>query len=160
MSVVGVNVSQTGGAVPAAALSIQQTQRPGPSRGIFELWLLDKFDICRLFISTYIVVYFSLGLCPPQTSSCYGCTGRLKPHAEIPPSPQDLVVVARTNRQFTDPNGQLKTKEGNVYFHARDRCVQSCFPEFLPSLVYIPHYVKERLDVDHVLFLQAWKVPI
>lgn len=98
-------------------------------------------------------------LCDQRTRSCYGCGGNLKPENKIPPAPQNLVVVARTQRQFV-AKGQPSEKEGNVYFHIREPCLKQRFPDFNPALVYIPQGVREKLDEHHVSYLQVWGVPI
>ena len=48
----------------------------------------------------FFVVY-PRALCPPQVSTCYGCSAPLKPGGKIAPLPGDLVIVSNMMRSFT-----------------------------------------------------------
>ena len=49
-------------------------------------------------------VVYPLALCPPQVSTCYGCSAPLKPGGQIAPPPGDLVIVSNMMRSFTQNN--------------------------------------------------------
>ena len=60
-------------------------------------------------------VIYPLSLCPPQVSTCYGCSAPLKPAGQIAPPPGDLVIVPSMLRSFTQNTMEYR-KPSNVYF--------------------------------------------
>ena len=82
-------------------------------------------------------VVYLLGMCPQRTSSCFGCNNSLKPGGSIGNPPADLVIVSNMIRTWTQ-QGQLKSRQGNVYFHCVPMCVQQKQPYFQPGHFLLP----------------------
>ena len=95
---------------PSLPSPYRKTAYPSPSYGSF--------------------VVYPLALCPPQVSTCYGCSAPLKPGGKIAPLPGDLVFVSNMMRSFTQ-NIMEYQKQSSVYFHCNVKCVQARQPYFL-----------------------------
>ena len=66
-----------------------------------------------------------LQLCSPSVRQCYGSSQALKPGGIIASPPHDLVIMTRMNRQYGEnTTGEMRVKEGNVYFHLNVHCVR------------------------------------
>ena len=99
-------------------------------------------------------VVYPLTLCPPQVSTCYGCSAPLKPGGQIAPPPGDLVIVSNMMRSFTQNNMEYR-KQSNVYFHCNVQCVQARKPYFLGVFCQIPHEVMNYFSDQHRAFLRV-----
>ena len=98
-------------------------------------------------------VIYPLSMCPPQVSTCYGCSAPLKPAGQIAPPPGDLVIVSNMLRSFTKNNMEYR-KPSNVYFHCNTKCVQARQPYFLGVLCQIPFEVLNCISDQHRAYLR------
>ena len=98
-------------------------------------------------------VIYPLSMCPPQVSTCYGCSAPLKPAGQIAPPPGDLVIVSNMLRSFTQNNMEYR-KPSNVYFHCNTKCVQARQPYFLGVLCQIPFEVLNCISDQHRAYLR------
>jgi hypothetical protein len=97
---------------------------------------------------------YSLRLCHPLTCGCFGCGKTLKPSGVIGEPPGDLVIVSFMPRQFRH-EGELHSKEGNVYFHCMTTCVRSRQPAFDPRMhCTVPNEIRAILTPTHIQYLQ------
>ena len=66
-------------------------------------------------------------LCHPKVSKCYGCGIFLKPNSVIPETPNDLVFVSNTLREYKE-EGQIKSSQypQNVYIKVHDQDPYAC----------------------------------
>lgn len=91
-----------------------------------------------------------LQCCSPLVKKCYGCGQMLKirrgndSFLQIPPPPNDLVIITATRRQYWQ-NGVQKRGQ----FHCTVNCVKSMQPTFIPFLVVIPSGLHPHLQVAH-----------
>ena len=95
-----------------------------------------------------------LGLCPPQTSSCFGCRNTLKPGGHIANPPSDLVILSNMKRQWRQ-EGQILCKSGNVHFHCIPTCVQLRQPYFQPLQCFIPRQIVPFLQEEHWVYIRG-----
>ena len=86
-----------------------------------------------------------------KVSVCYGCRRTLKPQGQIPPEPEDLVIVSVARRSYMK-DGKLVTSSEytNVYYHLNPNCVAEKNAFFLPGLVKIPDDLKPFLKQSHI----------
>ena len=90
-----------------------------------------------------------LQLCSPLVRSCYGCSQTLKPGGMIASPPNDMVIMSRMNREYPDINtGEMRQKEGNVYFHMNVCCIRRKQAYFSPQMA--------TLSEDIVLYLTPY----
>ena len=100
-----------------------------------------------------------LQLCSPLVRLCYGCSQTLKPGCmiAIPPPPNDLVIMTRMNRQYRDnTTGEMRSKEGNVYFHLNVHCIRRKQPYFIPQIATLSDETAPYLTQAHLHFLRAF----
>ena len=66
-----------------------------------------------------------------KVSVCYGCRRTLKPQGQIPPEPEDLVIVSIARRSYMK-DGKLDTSSEymNVYYHLNPNCIVEKMPSF------------------------------
>ena len=86
-----------------------------------------------------------------KVSVCYGCRQTLKPQGQIPPEPQDLVIVSVARRSYMK-DGKLVTslEYTNIYYYLNPYCVAEKNAFFLPGLVNIPDDFKPFLKQSHI----------
>ena len=98
-------------------------------------------------------VVYLLGMCPQRTSSWFGCNNSLKPGGSIGNPPADLVIVSNMIRTWTQ-QGQLKSRQGNVYLHCVPMCVQQKQPYFQPGHSFIASQIVPYLLDEHWKYLR------
>ena len=101
-----------------------------------------------------------LQLCSPLVRFCYGCSQTLKPGGMIdtpPPPPNHLVIMTRMNRQCRDnTTGEMRSMEGNVYFHLHIHCIRRKQPYFSPQIETLSDETLPYLTQAHLHFLRAF----
>ena len=96
---------------------------------------------------------YPLALCPPLVSTCYGCSGPLKPGGQIAPPPGDIVVVSNMLRSYFH-NHKEYHKPSNVYFHCQVACIRAKQPFFHGSHLQIPLEAINYFTPEHHRFLR------
>ena len=78
-------------------------------------------------IKTDQIVVTLVQLCHPKVSKCYGCGTFLKPNNVIPETPNDLVFVSNTLREYKE-EGQINFSQylQNVYIKVHDQDPYAC----------------------------------
>ena len=78
-------------------------------------------------IKTSQIVLTLVQLCHPKVSKCYGCGIFLKPNNVIPETPNDLVFVSNTLREYKE-EGQIEFSQypQNVYIKVHDQDPYAC----------------------------------
>ena len=95
-------------------------------------------------------------LCSPLVRLCYGCSQTLKPGGMIATPPNDFVIMTRMNRQYRDnTTGEIRSKEGNVYFHLNVHCIRRKQPYFSPQIATLSDETVPYLTQVHLHFLRA-----
>ena len=98
-----------------------------------------------------------LQLCSPLVRLCYGCSQTLKPGGMIATPPNDLVIMTRMNRQYRDnTTGEMRSKEGNLYFHLNVHCIRRKQPYFSPQIATLSDETAPYLTQAHLHFLRAF----
>ena len=98
-----------------------------------------------------------LQLCSPLVRLCYGCSQALKPGGIIASPPHDLVIMTRMNRQYREnTTGEMRVKEGNVYFHLNVHCVRRKQPYFSPQTTTLSEETVPYLTQMHLLYLKKF----
>ena len=95
---------------------------------------------------------YLLGMCPKQTSICFGCRNSLKPGGVIGTPPADLVIVSKMVRTWTH-EGQQQSRHANVYFHCVPTCVRQKQPYFQPCHTFIASQIVALLRDEHWQYL-------
>ena len=96
-------------------------------------------------------------LCSPLVRLCYGCSQILMPGGIIATPPNDLVIMTRMNRQYRDnTTGEMRSKEGNVYFHLNVHCIRRKQPYFSPQIATLSDESPPYLTQAHLHFLTAF----
>ena len=95
---------------------------------------------------------YLLGMCPKQTSICFGCRNSLKPGGVIGTPPADLVIVSKMVRTWTH-EGQQQSQHANVYFHCVPTCVRQKQPYFQPCHTFIASQIVALLRDEHWQYL-------
>ena len=98
--------------------------------------------------------------CPKQVRVCFGCGKTLKPNGEIAQPPYNLVIVSNAMRSYTDKNGVQREKQGNVYFHLNQQCLQRHERCFISSLVQVKAEIRPLLSQSHIAVLRLFGVII
>ena len=97
-----------------------------------------------------------LDYCSSNVSKCFGCNGALKQSKDVPPPPQDMVVVSKMKRTYRGTDGTMREGSlSNVYFHFNEQCVKSKDSYFVPSLLFCPNDLTPHLHNEHRDRLQA-----
>ena len=97
-----------------------------------------------------------LQLCSPVVRLCYGCSQTLKPGGMIATPPNDVVIMTRMNRRYRDnTTGEIRSKEGNVYFHLNIHCIRRKQPYFSPQIATLSDETVPYLTQVHLHFLRA-----
>ena len=84
-------------------------------------------------------------------SRCYGCNKDIKNPPES--LPDDLVVVYRDMRQYTDRNTRLlqyTSEPQNVHFHLRASCIRAKYPSFIGRELVVTADFHSHLKVEHI----------
>lgn len=100
-----------------------------------------------------------LQLCPPLVRSCCGCSQSLKAGGIIVPPPHELVIISENlvKRSFRDPSTlEMRSREGNVYFHVLESCIRSKQRYFIPRMASVPHGLLPHLKAEHMHFLRQF----
>ena len=93
-------------------------------------------------------------LCHPKVSKCYGCGIFLKPNNVIPETPNDLVFVSNTLREYKE-EGQVKFSQypQNVYIKVHDQDPYACLRKkfnFHMEAIKLHDQVFLELNATHV----------
>ena len=98
-----------------------------------------------------------LQLCSPLVRLCYGCPQTLKPGDMIATPPNGLDIMTRMNRQYRDnTTGEMRSKEGDVYFHLNVHCISRKQPYFSPQIATLSDETAPYLTQAHLHFLRAF----
>ena len=98
-----------------------------------------------------------LQLCLPLVRLCYGSSQTLKPGDMIATRSNDLVIMTRMNRQYRDnTRGEMRSKEGNVYFHLNVHCIRRKQSYFSPQIATLSDETVPYLTQAHLHFLRAF----
>ena len=89
---------------------------------------------------------FTLMFKKGNISVCYGCRA---PFPKQPVAPYDLIVQHQDFRKYTSPDGTIKQKYGNVYYHLSLGCIRVNQPQFDPTKMIVSQEVKERATSIH-----------
>ena len=98
---------------------------------------------------------YLLGMCPKQTSICFGCRNSLKPGGVIGTPPADLVIVSKMVRTWTH-EGQQQSRHANVYVHCVPTCVRTFNPATLLLLVLSSHFLEMNIGSTLIKHLATW----
>ena len=85
-------------------------------------------------------------------SVCYGCKGNF---AKQPAAPHDLVIQHQDYRMYTLPDGTVKHKYGNVYYHPTLPCICAKQPHFDATQIVVSQVVKDQVTPVHHGFILA-----
>ena len=99
---------------------------------------------------TFII--YLLGMCPKQTSVCFGRRNSLKPGGFIGTPPADLVIGSKMVRTWIH-EGQQQSRPANVYFHCISTCVRQKQPYFQPCHTSIARQIVPFLRDEHWQYL-------
>ena len=82
---------------------------------------------------------------------CYGCRQTLKPQEQIPPEPEDLVIVNVARRSYMKDGKVVTSSEYTMSttISCNQNCVAVKNAFFLPGLVKIPDDLKPFLKQSH-----------
>ena len=98
-----------------------------------------------------------LQLCSPLVRLCYGCSQTLKPGGMIATPSNDLVIMTRMSRQYRDnTTREMRSKEGNVYFHLNVHCIRRKQLYFSPQIATLSDETAPYLTQAHLHFLRAF----
>ena len=103
-----------------------------------------------------------LKYCHKNVSVCYGCSGRFRENG-YPVPPNDMIVVSKTQRHYTDPKTHQKaisTDFSNVYYYFHQACLCRHNALFTPQLLILPPDIKQFLLSEHILYLQPCGINI
>ena len=98
-----------------------------------------------------------LKYCHKNVSVCYGCSGRFRENG-YPIHPNDMIMVSKTERHYTDPNTHQKTimtDFSSVNYHFHQACLSRHNVLFTPQLLMLPPDIKPFLLPEHILCLQS-----
>ena len=104
--------------------------------------------------NSYVIVI--LKYCHKNVSVCYGCSGRFRENG-YPIHPNDMIMVSKTERHYTDPNTHQKTimtDFSSVNYHFHQACLSRHNVLFTPQLLMLPPDIKPFLLPEHILYLQ------
>ena len=110
--------------------------------------------------NSYVIAI--LKYCHKNVSVCYGCSGRFRENG-YPVPPNDMIVVSKTQRHYTDPKTHQKaisTDFSNVYYHFHQACLCRHNALFTPQLLILPPDIKPFLLPEHILYLQSCGINI
>ena len=87
--------------------------------------------------NSYVIAI--LKYCDKDVLVCYGCLGRFRENG-YPVQSNDVIVVSKTQRHYTDPKTQQKALAidfSNTYNHFHQACLSLHNALFTPQLIYI-----------------------
>ena len=88
---------------------------------------------------------------------CYGSSQALKPGGIIASPPHDLVIMTRMNRQYGEnTTGEMRVKEGNVYFHLNVHRVRREQPYFSPQTTTLSEETVPYPTQAHLQYLREF----
>ena len=97
-----------------------------------------------------------------NASVCCGCSRSFRENG-YPISPNDMIVVSKTQTHYTDPKTHQKAIPAdfsNVYYHFHQACLFRHNILFTPQLLMLPTDIKPFLLPEHILYLQACGINI
>ena len=128
--------------LPSCPLGSDLQSSPGPRRSMYPSPAYGAFLI------------YPLVLCPPLVSTCFGCSGPLKPGGQIAPPPGDIVIVSNMLRSYFHNNKEYH-KPSNVYFHCQAACVRAKQPYFHGGHLQFPPEATSFFTPEHHSFLRG-----
>ena len=72
-----------------------------------------------------------------------------------PAAPHDLVIQHQDYRMYTLPDGTVKHKYGNVYYHPTLPCICAKQPHFDATQIVVSQVVKDQVTPVHHGFILA-----
>ena len=94
-----------------------------------------------------------LNFCHPNTSTCYGCSGKFRDRAQLLLPLNDMAVVPKTRRIYYDNMSRKYTTStdfSRIYFHFNEGCIRRGDSNFTPQSVFVPEDLKPFLAIDHI----------
>ena len=135
------------------AQSPQQKYSPNQNLTNYPTFLNPPLNSCVITILKY---------CHKNVSVCYGCLGRFRENG-YPIPPNDMIVVSKTQRHYTDPKTHRKaisTDFSNVCYQFHQACLCRRNVLFTPQLSMLPPGIKPFLLPEHILYLQSCDINI